>query len=123
MKKWLLPIIALALVGGSLWAVDAAARPLWAGTGACGGTGLNSADADGDGIPNCVDPDYVPPRDGTGRQLGRGFLVPAGPYGMVVWMPVRSLWGGWGPGDGTGNGGVGPRDGSGFGPGGIGGRR
>jgi hypothetical protein len=23
-------------------------------------------DADGDGIPNCLDPDYVPPKDGTG---------------------------------------------------------
>ena len=28
-------------------------------------------DADGDGIPNGQDPDYVPPKDGTGQQKGR----------------------------------------------------
>lgn len=29
-------------------------------------------DADGDGIPNCDDPDYVPPQDGTGYgKLGK----------------------------------------------------
>jgi hypothetical protein len=28
-------------------------------------------DDDGDGIPNCQDPDYTRPRDGTGKKLGR----------------------------------------------------
>ena len=30
-------------------------------------------DADGDGIPNCLDPDWVRPRDGTGYQVRNGF--------------------------------------------------
>jgi hypothetical protein len=29
-------------------------------------------DEDGDGIPNCLDPDYVKPKDGTGNQFGKG---------------------------------------------------
>lgn len=29
-------------------------------------------DDDGDGIPNCLDPDYVAPQDGTGYQYGHG---------------------------------------------------
>ena len=28
-------------------------------------------DTDGDGIPNCDDPDYIPPQNGTGYQFGR----------------------------------------------------
>jgi len=36
------------------------------------GDGFNdlAPDADGDGIPNGVDPDYAPPMDGTGNRLG-----------------------------------------------------
>ena len=30
-------------------------------------------DADGDGIPNCLDEDWVRPQDGTGYMLGNGF--------------------------------------------------
>ena len=30
-------------------------------------------DADGDGIPNGQDPDWVPPRDGSGYKLRNGF--------------------------------------------------
>lgn len=30
-------------------------------------------DADGDGIPNCLDNDWSPPRDGSGYQLMHGF--------------------------------------------------
>ena len=29
-------------------------------------------DDDGDGIPNCLDPDYVPPEDGDGNQWKGG---------------------------------------------------
>ncbi len=28
-------------------------------------------DDDGDGVPNCQDPDYVRPKDGTGKKLGQ----------------------------------------------------
>lgn len=31
----------------------------------------NFQDADGDGIPNCEDPDWVKPEDGSGNQFGR----------------------------------------------------
>uniref|UniRef100_A0A832I698 Uncharacterized protein n=1 Tax=Eiseniibacteriota bacterium TaxID=2212470 RepID=A0A832I698_UNCEI len=90
------------------------------------GTCINplAPDDDGDGIPNGLDTDYVRPRDGTGRQLGRHVAsrVPlrwmwmrTGPFGGLA---LPGLTGGyrWGPGDGTGSG-VGPRDGSGYGPG------
>jgi hypothetical protein len=45
------------------------------GDGVCdncpGGTNPDAPDADGDGIPNGQDPDYVPPQDGSGQQRGR----------------------------------------------------
>jgi hypothetical protein len=65
-------------------------------------------DSDGDGIPNCDDPDFVKPQDGTGRQFGKS-------NGGSKFMNGKR--GGYGPGDGTGNNGIGPRDGSGYGPG------
>ncbi|MDP2207564.1 MAG: hypothetical protein Q8K98_02155 [Bacteroidota bacterium] len=70
------------------------------------GDGINdhALDADGDGIPNGKDPDFVKPQDGTGRKMMNG-------------KTAKSGKGGFGPGDGTGNKGVGPRDGSGNGPG------
>jgi hypothetical protein len=61
-------------------------------------------DDDGDGILNCQDPDYVPPRDGTGRQLGK-----------MRHAATTNLKGGFGPGDGTGNQGERPLDGTGYG--------
>lgn len=38
------------------------------------GDGINDLirDYDGDGIPNCQDPDWVPPKDATGYQGGNG---------------------------------------------------
>jgi hypothetical protein len=91
-------------------------------------------DHDGDGIPNGLDPDYVPPKDGSGFGFGKG-----GPGNSVIDM-LRNylyLWGymgvrpgpsmpgtlgsgpagGFGPGDGSGNDGDGPEDGTGYGPG------
>ena len=62
----------------------------------------NALDADGDGVPNCLDADYVRPMDGSGNQMGKG---KAGKFGK----------GGYGPGNGTGNQGIGPKDGTGFG--------
>jgi hypothetical protein len=35
------------------------------------GQTVGGFDSDGDGIPNCQDPDYTRPQDGTGKQLGR----------------------------------------------------
>ncbi|MCC6680242.1 MAG: hypothetical protein IT445_04995 [Phycisphaeraceae bacterium] len=37
----------------------------------CGGHLPVGPDADGDGVPNGQDDDYVPPEDGTGQQKGR----------------------------------------------------
>lgn len=111
----------------------AAATTAQAGTDGYGpgnpaaGTCINplAPDDDGDGIPNGLDPDYVRPLDGTGRQLGRNAAsrVPL----RWTWMRMNPFFGlamlapmgpeGWGPGDGTGNGGVGPQDGTGYGPG------
>ena len=34
----------------------------------CGACVPKGEDADGDGIPNGQDPDYVPPQDGSGRR-------------------------------------------------------
>ncbi len=63
----------------------------------------------------------VPPRDGTGQKYGQihSFRAAAGP---VAWLFGNWAFGGigvlgWGPGDGTGNDGVGPLDGTGYGPG------
>ncbi len=38
--------------------------------GICDNIGINGRDADGDGIPNGQDGDYVQPRDGSGKQRG-----------------------------------------------------
>jgi hypothetical protein len=40
------------------------------GSGDCDGINENAPDADGDGIPNGQDPDYVRPLDGSGRGSG-----------------------------------------------------
>jgi hypothetical protein len=70
------------------------------------GDGINdyALDSDGDGIPNCQDPDYVRPLDGSGQKFMNGRMAKFGR-------------GGYGPGDGTGNKGIGPKDGTGYGPG------
>ncbi len=62
-------------------------------------------DSDNDGIPNCLDPDFVRPMDGSGRKFMRG-----GSF-------FRSGRGGYGPGNGTGNAGVRPQNGTGYGAG------
>jgi hypothetical protein len=99
------------------------------------GDGFNdlAPDADGDGIPNGLDSDYVRPKDGTGAKFGPGGAA-AGPGGQGAWGMhwFRYLWRNhpawgpgnadpgrgfaWGPGDGTGSG-AGPGDGTGYGPG------
>jgi hypothetical protein len=116
------------------------------GTGECqfvdeDGDGFNdlAPDADGDGIPNGQDPDYVRPEDGTGNQYahqhamqnGQGFRH--GQFGEDAGEGLLTGLGdgecdgtgapegvrrgnAYGPGDGTGIG-EGPADGTGFGPG------
>ena len=98
-------LAALAIARPSASAFAGGAGP---GIGTCPNPG--APDADGDGIPNGQDPDYVAPRDGSGRAA----LMNAFRYGRFGWLAAI---GGWGPGDGTGNGGVGPGDGTGYGPG------
>jgi hypothetical protein len=86
------------------------------GPGAGGGTCYNPSapDHDGDGIPNGLDPDYGPPRDGTGRGL-RGMHVEW--TGAGFWYaPQRSLLNQWGAMTARGPG----RLGNGYGPGGAG---
>lgn len=60
-------------------------------------------DQDGDGIPNGQDPDFVKPRDGSGKQFGK------------LHRSGRRM--GYGSGDGSGACGIGPLGGSGFGSG------
>jgi hypothetical protein len=98
------------------------------------GDGFNdlAPDADGDGIPNGQDPDYVKPEDGTGAQLrnGQGPGNGNGVFGEGLanaFAHMHAYKGegpgqgqgqshAYGPGDGTGFG-TGPADGTGFGPG------
>lgn len=82
-------------------------------------------DADGDGIPNGQDPDYLRPQDGTGSQYRRG----AGPLGAGNrhrWQWREAFTGenlrvvarsfGFGPGTGSGEcDGTGPKGFGGFG--------
>ncbi len=43
------------------------------GDGVCDNIGINGRDDDGDGIPNGQDDDYVPLRDGSGKQHGKRY--------------------------------------------------
>ena len=83
------------------------------------GDGFNdlAPDADGDGIPNGLDPDYVRPQDGTGNQYKWGFLFDVFGQGFGA-LTLQSNEGGniFGPVEGGGHG-IGPADGTGFGPG------
>lgn len=95
------------------------------GTGVCqfideDGDGFNdlAPDADGDGIPNGLDEDYVRPLDGTGGmfhwgQIGELLLKS---FGEAMGNSLVQNGQQHGLGDGTGSG-VGPADGTGFGPG------
>jgi len=73
----------------------------------------NAVDSDGDGIPNCIDPDIVRQQnrngDGNGNQYSSWY--------RYNYKHNFAHGYGYGPGDGTGNSGVGPRDGTGYGPG------
>jgi hypothetical protein len=99
------------------------------------GDGFNdlAPDADGDGIPDSLDPDYVPPRQDAeqtqklqvlrrpGRYFWFRFVTPQD----ALWQAFSALFGpdgsnleaGQGPGVGTGGEGSGTVEGAGFGPG------
>ncbi len=84
------------------------------------GDGFNdlAPDADGDGIPNGLDPDFVRPEDGAGHQWGAdndGGLF-AKSFGVDDMGNMNRFGHAHGPGDGMGNG-AGPGEGTGFGPG------
>lgn len=107
------------------------------------GDGFNdlAPDADGDGIPNGLDSDFVKPSDGsrngfgrikgaswdgsagadgsgrTQAMKGRFFWGPVGPMAWMLQGRTGSPGSGYGPAKGTGFGGNGPVSGSGFGPG------
>jgi len=86
------------------------------------GDGFNdlAPDADGDGIPNGLDPDYVKPQDGTGMMnnlVSRYGELFRRYFGDDVFATMNGLGGNhYGPGDGSGVG-SGLGDGTGFGPG------
>ncbi len=119
----LLGAVTFALV---LAASTAQARAADPGSGTCPSPWMQ--DADGDGIPNGLDPDYVPPMDGTGNKFQRG-AVPASAGNTVAnqWQNQwREMLGGrlgelvgmfgFGPGTGTGVcDGTGPKGFGGFG--------
>jgi hypothetical protein len=115
MNRTLILLTLLATFALTATAVNAQGFGPGPGDGICNfidedGDGYNdlAPDADGDGIPNGLDPDYVPAMDGTGNRFG------ANHGGCTL---VKGLGTGhYGPGDGTG-GGTGPADGTGFGPG------
>lgn len=125
MKKYSL-IIAVGMMA-LLLAATADAQDFGPGTegnGECrfideDGDGFNdlAPDADGDGIPNGLDPDYVKPEDGSGlmprwaRKYGELFQRYFGEDMVASMNGYR-----YGPGDGSGTG-VGPGNGTGFGPG------
>ena len=92
-KSKILGIAAFAILGvlllsvmlvQSVSAVETAAdtAPMTTGTVVADNTTCpneaNAHDADGDGIPNCLDEDWTPPMDGTGYQMhganGQGMM-------------------------------------------------
>lgn len=131
--------IRLILSSLAILAIAAMSSPVFAQTDETGGHGYGvggfldengdgfndlAPDADGDGIPNGLDPDYVPAADGSGMSWGPGDgtgcedgeTMKMHQYGEGEGAGAGT-GGGFGPGDGTGLDGTGPADGTGFGPG------
>jgi hypothetical protein len=129
MKRSILALSTLTLL--ALIALVAASGPVHAAELQTHASYKYLTDSDGDGVPNCEDPDYVPPQDGTGFKYGKTRATStSNTFARYTWnwriMVVPGLWlpslgvvsaSGYGPGDGTGNDGIGPADGTGYGPG------
>lgn len=82
----------------------------------------NAPDADGDGIPNGLDPDYQGPKMQKGKKGSMGFVDMNGDgindnAGMGRGKMSKGKKGGFGPGNRTGNQGVKPQNGTGYGNG------
>ncbi len=69
----------------------------------------NAIDSDGDGIPNCVDPDFVRAQRRSANQYSFWY--------RHNYKFNTAHGNGYGPGNGSGHSGIGPRNGTGFGPG------
>jgi hypothetical protein len=97
------------------------------GNGVCNfidedGDGFNdlAPDADGDGIPNGLDPDYERPQDGEGLGNRYGFDGEGGlfctSFGEDALGAMHRFGFSYGPNENSGEA-MGPQDGTGFGPG------
>jgi len=69
----------------------------------------NAIDSDGDGIPNCIDPDFV----GVQRRSSNQYSF----WYRHNYKFNAAHGNGYGPGNGSGHSGIGPRNGTGFGSG------
>jgi hypothetical protein len=75
-RNWMvgLTIVALLAAGGVVLAGNGfGASTAWEPPHAAGDCDLQQRDADGDGTPNCDDPDWVRPLDGSGYGEGKGY--------------------------------------------------
>lgn len=140
MKQTFLHLVLVTLAIVALTALSAPAPAMAQGHGFTvggfideNGDGYNdlAPDADGDGIPNGLDPDYVRPLDGTGERFGTvgtcdALSAPAAAMQNKFMNKFLNMWqrmfgetvmnqSGYGPADGTGNDGTGPKDGTGYG--------
>jgi hypothetical protein len=71
----------------------------------------NAIDSDGDGVPNCVDPDFVRAQKRSSNHYSFWYRY------NYKYNNAHGNGNGFGPGDGIGHSGIGPRDGTGYGPG------
>lgn len=71
----------------------------------------NAFDSDGDGVPNCTDPDFVRSQNRTGNHNSFWYRY------NYKYNNANGNGNGYGPGNGTGYTGIGPRNGTGYGPG------
>jgi hypothetical protein len=133
MKKHV-SLVLLAMMLALVASTARAGQQMYQGEGGQGyqveGDYATAPDADGDGIPNCQDPDYTPPADGTGSQFGKPHTISTGVRLQASnWLQNSYMWmggfgpflmgllsSGAGPGDGTGDG-IPNLDGTGYGPG------
>lgn len=112
MTSGIVLILGLYLSGSETNAQDKVSKP-GAGFIDLNNDGINdnAVDSDGDGVPNCIDPDFARYQNRTGNHFGFGYRY------YYKYNHSYSNGNGYGPGDGTGNSGIGPHDGTGYGQG------